>query len=224
MTRIGHVIYLHGFASSPSSSKAQRFARELADRGVSFECPDLNLPEFKTLTVSRMIDQVREAIASAPAGPIALVGSSLGAFVALHASTRHFETRSAQVPFGIDRLILLAPAVDFGGNRLKQLGQHGIEAWRRAGSIPFFHYAHDREEHVDFGLYEDAAKYDAFALVSTLPTLVFHGRRDESVDPASVERWAAGRAGVDLRMLDDDHQLTASVDLIWDESRKFLGL
>ena len=43
-------------------------------------------------------------------------------------------------------------------------------------------------------------------------------------DPAMVERWARARPGVDLRMLDDEHQLGASVDQIWNESEKFFGL
>jgi len=39
-----------------------------------------------------------------------------------------------------------------------------------------------------------------------------------------VQRWAANQSHVSLRMLDDDHQLTASIDLIWQESARFLGL
>jgi pimeloyl-ACP methyl ester carboxylesterase len=209
VTRVGHVIYLHGFASSPASSKAQRFGRELTVRGVSFDCPDLNLPEFRSVTVSRMVEQTQALIDQAPAKPIALVGSSLGALVALHA---------AAAP--VDRLILLAPAVD----RLRQLGGYSVEEWRRRGSIPFFHYALNRQEEIDAALLEDAERHDAFALNLTLPILVFHGRHDASVDPAAVERWAAGRPNVDLRMLDDDHQLSSSVDQIWDESERFLGL
>jgi pimeloyl-ACP methyl ester carboxylesterase len=234
VTRVGHVIYLHGFASSPESSKAQRFGRELAARGVSFDCPDLNQPEFRTLTVTRMLEQVRQAIDRAPAAPIAIIGSSLGAFVALFASCPEpLDSRSGlpersrrerAAKRRVEGLILLAPAVDFGGNRLRQLGEHGIDEWRRKGSIPFFHYGWNQPEEVGFALYEDAARYDAFALDVTVPTLVFHGHRDAAVDPASVERWAAGRPNVDLRMLDDDHQLTSSIELIWDESRKFLGL
>jgi alpha/beta superfamily hydrolase len=56
------------------------------------------------------------------------------------------------------------------------------------------------------------------------PTLVFQGRRDASVDPVMVERWAATQPAVQLRLLDDDHQLTASIDTIWRESEEFLGL
>ncbi len=59
MLPVRHAIYLHGFASSPQSSKATRFAAELAKRGVGYSCPDFNQPSFETLTVTRMLDQTR---------------------------------------------------------------------------------------------------------------------------------------------------------------------
>jgi hypothetical protein len=220
MSPVRHVIYLHGFASSPNSSKAGRFRDELASRGIGYSCPDFNQPEFETLTVRRMLDQVRAALDAVPAGPVALVGSSLGGFVALHAAA---EDGASAVP-KVDRVILMAPALDFGGNRLRLLGEQGIEQWRREGSLEVFHYADGTRRRVSFALYEDAARYDAFTLESTLPTLVFQGRYDESVDPAVVEGWSKSRPSVDLRILDDNHQLTASVDRIWRESARFLGL
>lgn len=224
---VRHVVYLHGFASSPASGKAQRFARELGALGVSFACPDFNEPAFETLTVTRMLDQVRRAIAQTPAGPIALVGSSLGGFVALHAAAaRGTEAASRKRPPSpcVDRLILLAPALDFGGNRLRQLGDRGIDEWRREGRLSVFHYAANEQRDIGFALYEDAARFDALALTVTLPILVFQGRQDDAVDPVSVERWARGRPNVDLRLVDDGHQLAASMDLVWTESRRFLGL
>jgi len=216
MRRIGSAVYLHGFASSPSSSKATRFGRELAALGVPFSCPDLNEPDFSTLTVTRMLRQTAAVIDAATA-PVALIGSSLGAFVALHAA-------AAAGPATVDRLILMAPALDFGGNRLRQLGEVGIEEWRRSGKLRVHHYASGQPRDVGFELFEDAAQYDAFTLDLALPMLVFQGRQDASVDPGMVERWAAARPNVMLRMLDDDHQLTRSIDAIWEESRKFMVL
>ena len=216
MSRVEHVVYLHGFASSPGSSKATRFGRELRERGIGYDCPDLNQPAFETLTVTRMLEQAKAAIASA-AAPVALVGSSLGAFVAVHAAA---QDRTAKV----DRVVLLAPALDFGGNRMRQLGEHGIDEWRRSGRLRVYHYADDAYRDVGFALYEDAAAYDAFTVTLTLPVLAFQGENDESVDPRMVERWAADRPNVDLRLLDDDHHLTNSVDLIWNESAAFFGL
>ena len=52
------VLYLHGFASSPQSSKATFFSTRLAERGIEMMVPDLNQPDFSTLTVSRMLEQV----------------------------------------------------------------------------------------------------------------------------------------------------------------------
>ena len=216
-TPVRHVVYLHGFASSPESSKAQRFRRELEARGVGFSCPDLNEPAFETLTTTRMLAQVRDALGQINEGPIALVGSSLGAFVSVNAAAR--DTSGF-----IDRLILLAPALDFAGNRLSQLGPGGLDESRRSGMLRIFHYGAGVERQVGFALYEDAAAYDAIALPTTLPTLVFQGDQDTSVDPEMVRQWAQGRPLVDLRMLHDDHQLTDSLDLIWAESAPFLGL
>ena len=214
---VRHVVYLHGFASSPESSKARRFAAELSRQGVGFSCPDFNQPAFETLTVTRMLDQARAAIQAAGPGPVALIGSSLGAFVAVHAGARDGSGT-------VDRLVLLAPAFDFGGNRLKQLGDQGIDAWRRRGALRVFHYGWNEPRDVGFGLYEDAALYDAFALGDPKPTLIVQGSRDASVDPATVTRWAQARPGVDLRVVDDEHQLAASMDGIWTATEGFLGL
>jgi hypothetical protein len=212
MAPVGHVIYLHGFASSPASSKALRFGRELARHGVSYDCPDLNRPSFEDLTVTRMLRQAGDAIARAPQGPVALIGSSLGAFVAVHAAARH--------PGTVDRLLLLAPALDLSD------GPQGadVDEWRRTGRLRVFHHAWNEERDVHFGLYEDAARYDSFALRLDMPILVFQGMRDDAVDPAMVQRWARGRPTVDLRLVDDAHQLGRSIDLIWDASERFFGL
>ena len=185
-------------------------------RRVGYSCPDFNEPSFETLTVTRMLEQTKAAIDEADA-PVALVGSSLGAFVAVHAADLD---RSGKV----DRLVLLAPALDFGGNRLRQLGEHGIEEWRRRGKLRVFHYAKNEEREVGFELYEDAARYDAITLQLKHPALVFQGRKDASVDPVMVEKWARARPNVTLRLMDDDHQLTSSVDTIWRESAAFFSL
>lgn len=211
-----HVIYLHGFASSPASSKAARFARELAAHGIEMAAPDFNEPDFRSLTVTRMLTDTAAAIAAAPAGPVALVGSSLGGFVALHAAAADRTGR-------VDRLILMAPALDFGGNRLRQLGDAGMDDWRERGVLQVFHYAYGGLREVGYELYLDAARYDAHAVDVRWPTLVFQGRRDATVDPVTVEAWAATRPHVRLEMLDDEHQLTASIDRIWRDSARFLG-
>ena len=209
------VLYLHGFASSARSSKATFFAAKFRDAGIELQTPDLNLPEFSTLTVSRMVAQVLEIVDSRPADPIVLIGSSLGGFVAVQAALAR--------PTRVRSLILLAPALDFGGNRMKSLGGVGLEEWRRSDRLDVFHYGYGRMMPVHYELYADATRYDCAGAALSMPIQVFQGRRDDAVDPLAVEQWAGARPNVELHMLDDDHQLTASVELIWVEMRRFLN-
>ncbi len=221
-----HLIYLHGFGSSPESTKARLFDQRLAPFGIHVRCPDLNEPDFSTLTTTRMIAQVEEEMGRLPPGPLALVGSSLGGFVAYHVAVRQAGAREAGRPVRcpVDRLVLLAPALDFGRSGFGPLDAAGLDQWRRTDRYDVTHHALNQIRPIRFALYEDAQKYDSFAAQVPTPTLIFHGRRDEVVDPAMVERFAAGRAGVSLRWLDDDHQLGSSLELIWAESARFLGI
>jgi uncharacterized protein len=214
---VTHAFYLHGFASSPQSSKAAFFRTRLAEHHVPVHIPDFNLPDFSTLTISRMVDQVGQALDEVRRDSrIVLIGSSLGAFVAVQVAVRYRPR--------IDRLVLLAPALDFSGNRLRTLGDRGVDDWRRTNELQVFHYGFGRLMPVSFDLYTDAEQYDAFNAQLDQPILIFQGERDEAVDPATVKRWAESRPNVQLRLLDDDHQLLASLETIWTETAGFLEL
>jgi uncharacterized protein len=209
-----HFFYLHGFASSAKSSKAAFFAGKLQECGHTLHTPDFNEPEFSTLTVTRMVDQVTNAIDALPPDRVALIGSSLGGFVAVQSALRR--------PGQIDRLVLLAPALDFSGNRVRDLGDRGVDEWKRTNRLDVFHYAYGRVIPVHYDLYTDANRYDCVGAAPAMPIQIFQGRRDTAVDPQSVEDWARPRPNVELHMLDDDHQLLASLDVIWKEAARFL--
>ena len=210
------VFYIHGFASSARSSKAAFFASKLAASGISLETPDLNEPDFSTLTISRMIAQVEREIDGREADRVVLIGSSLGAFVAVHVAV--------QRPAIVDRLVLLAPALDFGGNRMRTLGDRGLEEWKKTDQLDVFHYGYGRMMPVHYELYSDARRYDAMNVRVDVPVQVFQGTRDTAVDPATVERWSSARGNVELHLLDDDHQLLTSLEYIWREMARFLNV
>ena len=214
-----HVFYLHGFASSARSTKAAYLAARLREHGLPLHTPDFNEPDFSTLTISRMIGQVRQAIAALPVGPVMLIGSSLGAFVAV-------QTALAQAAAGtpLDRLVLLAPALEFSRNRTRDLGDRGLSEWEATGQLNVFHYGYGRLMPVHYALYTDACGYDCVQAALAMPILVCQGRRDTAVDPDAVAAWTRSRPNVELHLLDDDHQLTASLDVIWTATRRFLGL
>jgi len=219
------VAYLHGFASSAQSSKARTFAERLAQYAIAVQTPDFNQPSFETLTITRMIEQTMVTIGGSEGGSgesVVLIGSSLGAFVAVHAAAQaRTPGRTRQL---VGRMILLAPALDFASSRMRELGEDAIEQWRQTGRLDVFHYGYGRIMPVGYALYEDAAQYDASALDLPMPILIFQGTRDTVVDADVARRFARGKANIALRLLDDDHQLLASMPAIWDESREFLGL
>ena len=211
----GPVYYLHGFASSPESTKARRFADHLAARGITLVTPDLNAPEFTTLTMSRMLEQLTESIAYAD-GRVTLIGSSLGAALAILAAS--------QMKSAVDRLILLAPAVMLAKPGHSLLPPDRIAEWQRRGTAPFFHYGYNEERLLNVAFYDDSLRHDPFEAEFTQPTLIFQGLRDNVVDHHSTELFARSRPNVTLHLLDDDHQLTASLPLMWPAVDAFLGL
>lgn len=207
------VFYLHGFASSAQSSKASFFASRLAAFDVALHVPDFNEPEFSTLTITRMIRQVLSGLDGLPSGA-ALIGSSLGGFVAIQVAL--------QRPTIVRRIVLLAPALEFAGNRTREIGDRGLEEWRRTNRLEVFHHAYGRTMPVHYALFEDAQRYDSLGAQLTLPVQVFQGSRDTAVDPVMVRRWAEARPNVELHLLDDDHQLLGSLEYIWTECSRFL--
>ena len=197
----GAVFYLHGFASSPKSTKVGYFSDRLRERGVDVRCPDFNQPDFSTLTLTRMLDQF---------------GSSLGGTLAI-LSAQRFAVQ-------VERLVLMAPAVMFAKPGHHLLPPGAIDEWRRRGALPFFHYADNAERDLQFAFYEDSLRYDAFNAAVRQPTLIFQGLHDASVDHRTVEAFAKTRPNVALSLLDDDHQLIASLPRMWTDIRAFLGL
>ena len=167
-----------------------------------------------------MLQQLDALVAAQPAGDVVLIGSSLGGFVAVEAAARQDATTSHP----ISRLVLLAPAVELEWDRWSEVRPGGVEGWRKAGHIEVFHYALDQPERLNFGFYEDAARYDPASRRLALPVLIFQGRQDESVDPNLVERFARQQCRATLHMVDDTHQLKNSLDFIWGETARFLEL
>jgi len=93
------VYYLHGFASSSKSTKAGYLSERLRTHGIELRCPDFNQPDFRTLTMTRMLDRLGQEMSAFGNEPIVLMGSSLGGTLAILAAAR----------FGgqIDRLVLI---------------------------------------------------------------------------------------------------------------------
>ena len=205
-------LWLHGFASGPTSSKG-RFVREkLQERGIALEIPDLNEPTFFDLTVSRMLARIDEIAA---ADPVVLFGSSLGGFTAaLWAAARPGRARA---------LVLLAPAFDLATRWAARMGSEEVALWRRSGRHSFDHYARGHKEDLSWSFLEDAARHPAFPL-PRCPTLVIQGTRDGVVDPALAREFVRRMEGrATLLELEEGHELTADLPKLWRRMEDFLA-
>ncbi|MEQ1869815.1 MAG: YqiA/YcfP family alpha/beta fold hydrolase [Vicinamibacterales bacterium] len=210
------IFYLHGFASSSKSTKAGFFGERLRQCGLSVRCPDFNEPEFSTLTMTRMLDQLAREVEQVDEATVTLMGSSLGGTLAVLAAER--------LGARIDNLVLMAPAVMFAKAGHHLLPPERIAEWRTRGALPFFHYGYNEERMLRVDFYNDSLTHDAFNAQFTQPTLIFQGRHDASVPAETVSAFAKTRRNVALTMLDDDHQLIKSLPRMWQDVEAFLGL
>lgn len=206
-------IYLHGFASSPRSTKAVFFSERLTRLGHTVDVPDLEEGDFQGLTISRQLAVVRREIARTP-GELSLIGSSMGGYLALLAAAE--EPR-------VQRLVLMAPAIDMRAQWDLRYGAKKLAHWKATGAAPTFHHAHGEERLIGYGLHEDLERHDP-APPARIPALAFMGRRDDTVAPASVERWASQNPSVRLRWLDSGHELVDQLETMWSESAAFFDL
>ena len=86
-----HLLYLHGFNSSPHSAKATLIAQHLAAQQstIQFHTPSLpNQPRFVSAMLEKLMSELE--------GTVAVVGSSLGGFYAAYMAQR-FGLRAALV-------------------------------------------------------------------------------------------------------------------------------
>ena len=189
------VLYFHGFASSPGSAKITALRPLLAPHGIELNAPDCNVPSFERLDFEAVVAHVLDCAQETP--PRAMVGSSLGALIALAVAKR-----GVAVP-----LVLIAPALGVA------------ERWREkipeGDPVTVFNFGRNADAQIHRAFFEQMATL--YVDVTPPPSRVtaIMGRRDETVPFDMVERrwreWedsGALAAGSKLVVIDEgDHGL-----------------
>jgi len=116
-----HVLYLHGFRSSPQSTKARQVAALMSTRfpNVTWWCPQL--PPSPQAAAAL----IEAGTADWPAHSMAVIGSSLGGFYATWLAVR----RGCKA-------VLLNPAIDPARDLAKYIGEH--TAWHNPAERFYF--------------------------------------------------------------------------------------
>ena len=196
------IIYLHGFASGPASKKAAFFR----ERIPSLEVPDLAAGDFEHLTISGQLKLIDDL---ARGERVALMGSSLGGYLAALYAARHPEAV---------RLVMMAPAFGFAR---RWAAAPESEGWRKTGYLEVYHYGEKRTCHLSYQFIEDALGYEDFPDCQQ-PALIFHGLNDDTVPPRVSSEFAARHPNARLRLLDSDHELLDVLEIIWKGTEPFL--
>jgi uncharacterized protein len=191
---VSHLLYLHGFRSSPQSTKARQFARRVAQchPGVAWWCPQL--PPSPRAAMALLMEGVK----AWPHERMAVVGSSLGGFYATHVA----EATGCKA-------VLLNPAVHPARDLAKAVGEQ--TAWHDPLQLFVFEPAFvDELRALACGPVADPRKY--FAVIA---------KGDEVLD---WREMAGRYPGARIALLEGgDHALTGFDDHI-DEVFAFLDL
>ncbi|MEM7147409.1 MAG: YqiA/YcfP family alpha/beta fold hydrolase [Verrucomicrobiota bacterium] len=141
---------------------------------------------------------------------VTLLGSSLGGYVATLYAHQH--------PDHIHQLILLAPAFGFPTRWLESEPPEAIAAWQKTGSHTVYHHGLQQDAQIGYQLVTDAQQYPDYPTIPpTIPTLIIHGKNDETVPIESSHHFLRINTHATLVELDADHRLTQSNTLrsIW---------
>jgi predicted esterase YcpF (UPF0227 family) len=189
-----HLLYLHGFRSSPQSAKARQVAARVAAQhpGVTLWCPQLAASPREAMAL------VMHGIRHWPRDSMATVGSSLGGF---YASWVAEQTAC--------RAVLLNPAVNPARDLAKYIGEQTY--WHAPDEHFFF-----RPEFVDelraltAGPLRDLGQY--FAVIA---------KGDEVLD---WREMVARYTGARIKLLPDSDHALSDFDAHIDEVFEFLDL
>jgi predicted esterase YcpF (UPF0227 family) len=197
------VLYFHGFASSPASAKISALRPLLAPHDIELVTPDLNVPSFEKLDFDAV---VAHAVGVARTHPIrAIVGSSLGALVALSVAKSGFA-----LP-----LVLIAPALGVA----RRWAEHVADT----DPVRVFNFARNADAFIHRKFFEQMTNLHVDEEPPPSRVTAIMGRKDETVPFWVVEetwqKWeAAGLAPGSkfIELAQGDHGLVDEADIIRD--------
>jgi len=191
---VTHLLYLHGFRSSPQSTKARQVAARVRERhpGVTWWCPQLP-PSPRAA-----IDLVMQGTAGWPRQSMAVMGSSLGGFYATHVAQAS----------GC-RAVLLNPAVHPARDLSKYIGEQ--TAW------------HDPNEHFFFEprFVDELRALESGPVDHPENFLAVIAKGDEVLD---WREMTGRYPGARIKLLDGGDHALSDFDRHIDEVFAFLGL
>lgn len=212
-------VFVHGFRSHCDGAKSRYLSRMAGSQGHAWLRFDqrgcgLSGSAFRRFTLSGAIEDLHRVLEALGEPPCLLVGSSLGALIAIHvaASGRH----------PVDGLVLVAPALRFTDRFIHgHLDARDLDRWRSRGYRWFPDLYEGGCYRLDYSFCADALCYGSPPAELPCPVRVIHGGRDELLPLGDTQQWfdrlrCPSRAGGKVLEIvaEGDHRLTGWTDVI----------
>jgi hypothetical protein len=198
-------VYLHGFASSPSSKKATAFKKKFGEIGISLEVPDLEVGGFENMTLTHQMNILSMYLDRFQSRGACLIGSSMGGYLAILAAQQRMDVRA---------VYLMAPGFNFLDRWMRKLNLDFNDDASWESRIPVFHYRHGETRYINIAVFKDAIEWSRLELKREVPTRIVHGVNDETVEIEESRKFASSHPWCLLHELDADHGLLDHIDWV----------
>jgi predicted esterase YcpF (UPF0227 family) len=191
---VTHLLYLHGFRSSPQSAKAQIMGRYVQEHHpqVSWWCPQL------PASPQHAIDMLLHGVARWPREQMAVMGSSLGGFYAAWLSA-HLACPA----------VLINPAVHPSRDLARYIGEHPV--WQDPAQSIFF----------EPGYVQELMELESQPLPTSPNTLALMAQGDEVLDwHEMLARHQAGQ----VRLIEGSDHALSDFEIYLPQILEFLRL
>ena len=205
-------VYLHGFASGPSSKKATAFKNKFKKIGVSLNTPDLEGGNFESMTLTSQFNIVLDLLEQFQSKKVCLIGSSMGGYLATLVAQRREEIKATY---------LMAPGFNFLERWMGSLKLDYDDEICWEPKFQIFHYRYDENKYIRTDILKDAKNWRSFGFKREVPSRIVHGIYDEVVPIAESKKFISSRPWCSLKELDSDHGLLSHLHWVVDDCMLF---
>ena len=205
-------VYLHGFASGPSSKKATAFKNKFKEIGVSLNTPDLEGGNFENMTLTSQVNIVLDLLDQFQCKKVCLIGSSMGGYLATLVAQRRVEIKATY---------LMAPGFNFLERWMRSLKLDWDDETCWEPKIQVFHYRYDETKYIRTDIFKDAKNWRSLGLNREVPSRIVHGTHDEVVPIDESKKFISRRPWCSLKEIDSDHGLLSHLEWVVDDCMAF---
>ncbi len=208
------ILFITGFLSKRWGNKSKALAQWCEEKDWTFCCYDVrgfgdSEGTFTDYTLSDWIADARSVLETLRQGPpITIVGNSLGGWIAWLMAQEFQE---------VERLILIAPAFNMMGLRVKSIDPERRHDWYTGGWMPWDDEPLHREWPLSWKWVEESEVYwkASFDRLRPVHTAILHGQQDSVILPSGSSQFVeqlrslAPSFPVELHLVPGDHRLSS---------------